>query len=566
MNNKAVSFRELVKARFAGTIEEWIRRNIAQYDVELSEMSIEAVAVSCFKDDELHFQAHCRCVIVDYGRTVVQRYTVDCVTLYTDGYSTVAVKSMSVGHRPCTPNIPLGDDLVPIINKSNVDGISERILTYLSKSLLIPTEPVDGKYIAEMLGLKVVYMPFDPSDSIFAELLFEDSTIDVYRNGAYIPMFFTAKTVLINKSRHAYGTSRADNNTLVHECIHWLIHRYAYKLAKQFDNDADSIACRSNRSALHTSWSPVDRMEWQANSISPRILLPESKVRSTVQESMRRLQVSRAGSIYGRVVFALSSYYHVSEQLARIRLEELGYHDENDSKDLRNTTYTITPYQALEEYARNESFRRLLESGSYAYVDYRFCNLSEKYVYKGYDGRLHITSYGIKHQSECCIPFSLSIQYCISPDGLYRGKKNTLLYKKGNQDESSFEFQTNSITKVIGNLPSSFSGTLEAHMSRINITCEELAESANIGLSTIKKYKTMSESSYKLTTVVSICIGLHLHPIYCYDMVRKAGFCFNNSKEHIAYQLLLSTKTKCSIEQCNELLREIGLNGLSKSA
>ena len=335
MEKHDVSFAKLVKARFAVNIEDWIRVQLKRYDMELAEMRIEAVYVSSFKGDELRFQVHCRCEILDYNRTLIKKYTVECVTFYSDGYKTAGVKSISIGYRPCTPNIPLGDDLVPIINKSNIDGIADKILTYLSKSLLIPTEPVDGRYIAEMLGLKVVYIPFDPSDSIFAELLFEDSTIDVYRNGAYVPMFFTAKTVLINKSRHAYGTSRADNNTLVHECIHWLIHRYAYKLAKQFDNDADSIACRSNRSALQTTWSPVDRMEWQANSISPRILLPESKVRNTVQESMKRLQANRAGEIYSSLVMALSNNYCVSKQLAGIRLKELGYYSANIEKRCR---------------------------------------------------------------------------------------------------------------------------------------------------------------------------------------------------------------------------------------
>ena len=69
----------------------------------------------------------------------------------------------------------------------------------------------------------------------------------------------------------------------------------------------------------------------------------------------------------------------------------------------------------------------------------------------------------------------------------------------------------------------------------------------------------------KIETVVAVCIGLQLHPILSVDLLTKAGFVLKSYEpEHIIYHLLLNTKYKSSIYECNEILRTNKCKPLSK--
>lgn len=72
-----------------------------------------------------------------------------------------------------------------------------------------------------------------------------------------------------------FGTKR---NTIAHECVHWVYHRRYYIAANRLGNK-QSIAYREpagiGYDTLPKKWSDEDWMEWQANNIAPRILMPK---------------------------------------------------------------------------------------------------------------------------------------------------------------------------------------------------------------------------------------------------------------------------------------------------
>ena len=122
----------------------------------------------------------------------------------------------------------------------------------------------------------------------------------------------------------------------------------------------------------------------------------------------------------------------------------------------------------------------------------------------------------------------------------------------------------NSLSRVLQSLPQSFGATLEAHMRRKGVTQEQLAEGSLLGVRSIRTYRGTEYPAITLPRAVALCVGLKLHPILAADLIRKAGLCFNQSEEHLAYQILLGAMTHNSIYECNEYLRAVGVSPLGK--
>lgn len=94
------------------------------------------------------------------------------------------------------------------------------------------------------------------------------------------------------------------------------------------------------------------------------------------------------------------------------------------------------------------------------------------------------------------------------------------------------------MSKVLLSLPGSFSGTLIAHMKRVGITRDRLAEEAMMSGTMIKRMRT-SERDLTLDQVIAVCIGLHIPPEYSFDLIEKAGFRLRNTPEHLIYKSIL---------------------------
>lgn len=120
------------------------------------------------------------------------------------------------------------------------------------------------------------------------------------------------------------------------------------------------------------------------------------------------------------------------------------------------------------------------------------------------------------------------------------------------------------VTTILQGLPASFSRTLSAHMTRKGVTCERLAEACMLSRNSIFRFKKEEYPRISLPNVICLCIGLKLHPLLSMDMVRKAGYTFNGSFEHTAYQMLLMTMTNSSLCECNDFLCQMGMHPLGR--
>jgi Zn-dependent peptidase ImmA (M78 family) len=120
------------------------------------------------------------------------------------------------------------------------------------------------------------------------------------------------------------------NNTIIHECVHWDLHKKFFELEKLYNKEARSIRCQVQEGIrTESNLSPLDWMEWQANALAPRILMPVKQTRQKIEEliekNKRVLQTDNMADIMGSVVFELSDFFEVSKQAAKIRMLDLGW-------------------------------------------------------------------------------------------------------------------------------------------------------------------------------------------------------------------------------------------------
>lgn len=122
------------------------------------------------------------------------------------------------------------------------------------------------------------------------------------------------------------------NNTIAHECFHWYKHRN-YHILRNIIDGTRSVACRcpsdDNEERYTKSWTDEDWMEWQANGIAPRILMPKQTVNEAVAKILSASTANpfiSAGMLSPTqwVVEQLANFYCVSKASAGIRISELG--------------------------------------------------------------------------------------------------------------------------------------------------------------------------------------------------------------------------------------------------
>ena len=285
----------------------------------------------------------------------------------------------------------LPDDLIPVISKKELDAIAVRMINVLYPRVSKYADPISINQVVRRLRLSVQDVHFDSDEDLLAKIFFEDaSTIIVDTNTQIkhiIPV--SAGTILVNTPIDKIPDEHIRNNTIMHEVVHWLLHRPAFLLAKLWNRECAAIACR--RPGGYSSsrqWTAIDRMEWQANSLAPRMLMPDWATRFIADGWQRRYSRLSPLLRMERTIDHLSMHFNVSRQLAKIRMVELGYEDAKTAFSYYDKRkHTISFKNATRELARNKSFLDALETGIYAYVDNCFVIRDSKYLYRDENGK-----------------------------------------------------------------------------------------------------------------------------------------------------------------------------------
>ena len=489
--------------------------------------------------------------------------------------------------------------LVPIICKEQLDDVAEKFLEKYYPEALVEPRAVPTREVAKRMGLEIQEAHITKNCTVFGQIYFSDCEIQCYDGeaGAYKPLAIKRGTILVDPNVYFMRTVGSMNNTIIHECVHWDLHKKFFELEKLYNKEARSISCQVQEGTRpERNRTPLDWMEWQANVLAPRILMPAKQTRQKIEELINKnksvLQSDNMADIMESVVFELSEFFEVSKQAAKIRMIDLGYTEamgvytyvDNhyisnysfERKALNNKqTFSIGIQDALYEYASNEEFKRLLNSGKYVYIDAHFCINDSKYIRRNESGYAELTDYARQHIDECCLVFDIKAR----KNDRYSAKHYTecvlfrdvisdkIIETKYSNSASNLQIddraealrcigaEAKTTKDIMCELPPTFPGTLLHHMKRLGVTVEVLAERSQLSAKTIQRMRGNVKNDAKLPTVVAICIGLQLNPILSLDMVRKSGNVFIIDEEHLIYQLLLTTYYQNSIYECNEILK-----------
>lgn len=492
------------------------------------------------------------------------------------------------------PTNCLSDSLVPYISSEQLEDIATEFLeSYYPNALSrasggIPVK-VDPFILAETLGLKVEQKVIR-NDSVFGQIYFEDTDADVSDLFSDGSSHIRARTIVVDPYRFCFSSYGSINNTIIHECVHWVMHRKAFLLEKLFDSKISRITCEvATKTEQQKAQEELKFMEWQANQLAPRIQMPAEPFKARAKEYIVNLQrlnhAKYEFEVMEQVIDNLAQEFNVSRQSAKIRLVQLGFHQAVgaytyvDGHYVKahsfkpgllkpNQTFSISAYDAAVERFKNQELRNLTENGDYLFVDNHFVYNAPQYVQTSADGRLELTDYALAHMDECCLVFDLKIKNNINKDYqtvcfLNRDESDVTFEVSFHNElktapkEKQTEHRKNVMAEVLNirrEMTDDPTKCLKQLLAWRNVKQNELAYTIGRDPTTISRIIN-GKNEPDLKTVVLICFALHLPPCISSKLLETFNIRLSPTNEiHQWIQEALHVKYGDSIEAAVEYL------------
>lgn len=463
----------------------------------------------------------------------------------------------------------LNQDLVPYLYEDAVEKNAEDFLSrHYPKALLQPMQlPVFE--VAKGMGMDVHFAPLDKS--VFGKTYFGDEKVTIYVDEKFkttTEIMARPGTMLINPNVYFMRNVGTANNTVIHECVHWDRHRKAFELQKILTGGCSHISCEivDTYDGIPEDASSLKWMEWQANQLAPRILMPAKMTKRVYEKILADVYTEESNKRYAELiqetVERVANYFSVSNFAAKLRLIELGYENVqgtfiySDGRYLppfafkkgaigKNQTFVIDEQNALYVMFINPMLRQFFFENKIVYANSMICINAPKYIETNKQGILILTEYALEHVDECCFIFDRKISASQNySDTFYRRcflcrdvVSDTFIEANYNPDHKDNQSRSErcknleqiasvseELSDIMGQLPASFAGTLKYHMNRLDVNQEELSFRCNISVQTLSKYINDNGAERKYANVVAVCKALCLHPVYFEDLLSKAGF------------------------------------------
>ena len=631
---KIRSFKDIVKQSFFDEIENrvslYVLRNYRE--MEFHSRIIDTVDEAHVQDQELHrvvaydgigdtiaFDA---IVIADIDiyhvsghrdleDTVQKWFRVSCEVDVTDGFSDFRLLNVDDYYEAADNKLRdgLDDSLIPVIASTDMERHAEEILRHVYPEALIKPMRVNVERFAERLDLKIVRKHLSRNGSIFGQMIFHPASVDYYDLDSKSFSTYEAEggTIFADDEIFFLRNLGSWNNTIIHECVHWLKHRKHIELKRAAGADVSRISCQvtevpkesRNRKRTDTEW-----MEWHANALAPRILMPKKMFMQKAEEIIawyrKNNGTDRLSEILTPVIVELSEFFEVSILSARIRMMDVGYSEAVGALEYADgqyvpahsfkagalsdrQTFTVPMKEGLYQYAANPAFAEIIDKGDFVYIDGHYVINAPMYVKTNEYGLLVMTDYALANMDECCLSFERSTipnpeynvhQYteCILYQSAtaktltvfdYRNTENDrLVVEKAAALRAEME-EVKEAARLAAKLPGSFGEALKEVMKWRKITVEKLGETALLEPKMIQRMRNDPNQTWNIKNVVALCIGLRLPPSLSNVMIEKAGLKFRSGEEQFICQHILTTRYKSTIHECNELMAVAGFTSLS---
>lgn len=571
----------------------------------LLDMLLEYATHIRIDEDSLFFDAILSCTIElqqfdeyrgDMSGETSQWLIASCEAVIIDKLESLTVSSVkpwSKYTKPSSTGVAASKSIVPIIYRKDLDKEATAFLEKyypeaLEEPLRVPIEDI----AKEKLGLNVIQGYRITDDfTIFGQICFSPGTVKIY------DLFKTSEkeqkvprgTILIDAYTYWQRNSGCVNNTIAHEVYHWHRHRL-YAAIKHILRNEKFIACRCPADMSYPDdkeeWTDEQRMEWQANNLAPRILMPIQTFKVKVDELYKQYDYENNPlkiAVLTCIADDLASFYSVSRQSALIRMTETGYPEAKSVLQAINEKYWhsyVSREDVFYEYSTNEDFRKLLDSGKFRYVDGYVVINDEKYITTDDKGKAALSEYAWDNLDECTLSFSWQrIRRSKAKEALPQ-----IIFHRDNdeQDVSKYDSKQNAavveLSKEMQKKRKNFEQNEEIHkLSTVNKNCwSYIYEIINIksvskphfcnltglGEENYRKAESGLKTDPKVRTIVAIGVGLSLDIETVENMLKLAGRSFKDTPEDRTLKFCITGLSGQSIDDCNDFLESLGYETL----
>lgn len=478
---------------------------------------------------------------------------------------------------------PLTTDFVPQMRNNELDKIAENfLLKYYPEALLQPVW-VDPDVLVSKMGLEKEVCSITADCSVFGRIYFHDTDAAFYdeEHERNITHHVKAGTIFVDPQVFFLRNLGALNNTIVHECVHWEYHRKAFELERLFDSKLTQIECQVVGGIRGHKWSKSETIEWQANSLAPRIQMPAGMFRRKAEQVIRQYK-QRTGTsslidIIEPVIDELAQFFCVSRAAAKIRMVHLGYEEAAgafiwvDGHYVKahtwkkgflksNQTFTIDEDTMISLAIQSYDLRDTEECKQFIYVDSHLVLRDSMYVQVDDDGLLSLTDYALQHMDECCIVFELFIKgdhyrsystECF----LNRSKDAQIAYEckySGGLEHAKKDRQIKVMSQFIAdemNMYNSLTNDYKACMETVrewrNMTYTDIAKEIHVNEKTIRRI--FHGESGSIDNLVAICLSMQLPPMISQHIIKRSKWNLDLTQERhqILYTALQYHHTHC---------------------
>ena len=516
-----------------------------------------------------------------------QWFLVSCEAVIKDkleSLNIVNVQQYTPGLRSQSAGQAVSKNIVPILYKKDLEDEAAAFLERYYPEALEKPMPVPITEIAESMGLNIVEGHRITDDfSIFGEIYFSPGKAEVYDIFQCTTQELEVQrgTILIDAYTYWERNLGCVKNTIAHEVYHWYKHRM-YAAIRYILYGRDYVACRCPSNMVYPGkddeWTDEQRMEWQANSMAPRILMPQRTFRMKVDELYKQYDYANTPlkiAVLTCIADDLAKFYGVSRQSALIRMMETGYKEAasvyNYDSDSPFHNY-VSQSDAFYAYCADSEFRKLVDSGLFRYVNGYFVIDDEQFVVKDENGTYALTDYSWSHLSECTLQFSWQT---VRPSPTEKRFPDVILHR-ANADRKVSKYdagQNSGVIKMSEELRrkrEEFERQNAARQIAIpQKTCWELifeilqargmskshfCNVTGLGEEVYRKAEKNIDTRPTMRTIIAIARGLDLDISTTEKLMQLAGHAFDESDEHQTLRFCVTGFPGGTIEDANEFL------------
>lgn len=604
----------------AGSIEEFITGNKSSLSddkianaqkLELEGMDINGVSfkkTSSQEDENLSFRIDV-CAFVssdkryyhDHEDKITSMWlSLEASCMLNDGMKNFKITSVEeYSKKEFDGRNNLSRSLVPYLYVKDADDVAEQFLKEYCPAALENPMRLPAVEVAANMGLEIYSAPLE--NNICGKIYFDPAKEKIYKKYPLLDLTeanISAGSILIDPDCK-FGTL---SNTIIHECVHWKWHRMFFEMKKLLTKDPVSMAYKesgySNKAGSKAT--EIDWIEWQANELAPKILMPASMTRKYIKDKFAALRRTthenvRDAELFQQTIDSTAAFFNVSRSSAKLRAAELGFEQAKgvfvyvDGKYIKpfsfdknalgkNETFVIDSVSAAKLVIDSPDLYAMFLANKIVFVNNMLCINNEKYIQYDKESFPSMTRYALDHADECCLVFKRERKYDRAYDDSYGNlgflcrKFSASSFVEASNDESKnlgalgdeeknelkkVKSGAKEMVKVFEDLPGSFVKTLNFHIKRKGLTAFELFQRSQISTQSLSHIRTGKVKEVKLQTLMKLFIGLNLAPAYCLDLMKKAQVDFPHTTEGFIFMDLVMCHTDETLEQWQKYLDEI---------